>query len=108
MTDAHLIRPVLDKLAEKTADAAKPRAKADKGRLHEFPSHQHEAMAHSHGHSHVIHYRLPGERDEWRHLTTTHEHLHHHAALTHLHAPHEDLGFEHVQEAHDHNHGEHE
>jgi hypothetical protein len=106
MPDAHRIRSVLDKLAEKTADAVKPRAKTEKGKSHEFPSHQHDAIAHSHGHSHVVHYRVPGERDEWRHLTTTHEHLHDHASLTHLHAPHQELGFEHVHEAHHHDHGE--
>jgi hypothetical protein len=66
MADTHRIRPVLDKLTEKAEGAAKPRAKADKGKSHEFPSHQHEAMTHSHGHSHVIHYRVAGERDEWR------------------------------------------
>ena len=41
MADTHRIRPVLDKLTEKAEGAAKPRAKADKGKSHEFPSHQH-------------------------------------------------------------------
>jgi len=54
----------------------------------------------------VVHYGLPGERDEWRHLTTTHEHPRHHAALNHLHAPHEELRLEYVHEAHHHDHGE--
>lgn len=79
-------------------------AKALKGKSHEFAPHDHNAVRHSHGHSHVIHYREPGERDEWKHLTATHDHEHDHATITHLHTAHEELGLEHVHEAHSHDH----
>ena len=78
--------------------------KALKGKGHDFPPHDHEAIRHSHGHSHITHYRKPGERDEWKHLTATHDHEHDHAATTHLHTSHDELGMEHVHEAHVHDH----
>lgn len=81
-----------------------PDDKALKGKGHDFPPHHHEEITHSHGHSHITHYREPGERDEWKHLTATHDHEHDHSAITHLHTPHEELGMEHVHEAHAHNH----
>ena len=56
--------------------------KSLKGKGHDFPPHDHEAIRHSHGHSHITHYRKPGERDEWKHLTATHDHEHDHAAIT--------------------------
>jgi hypothetical protein len=47
--------------------------KSLKGKGHDFPPHDHEAIRHSHEHSHITHYRKPGERDEWKHLTATHD-----------------------------------
>ena len=87
-----------------TNQSADPTSKSLKGRSHEFSPHEHKAVRHSHGHSHVIHYREPGERDEWKHLTSTHDHEHDHAAITHLHTAHEELGLQHVHEAHSHDH----
>jgi hypothetical protein len=104
MEDDHRIKPVLEKLSQTHGAEAARKPKAEKGRAHEFPSHEHVAVAHTHGHSHVIHYRKPGERDEWSHLTTTHEHEHHHPRLVHMHIPHGELQLEHVHEAHRHDH----
>jgi hypothetical protein len=80
------------------------KAGQEKGKAHAFPPHDHDAVTHHHGHSHVVHFREPGERDDWKHLTVTHEHEHTHAAESHLHTPHEDLQVEHVHEAHVHDH----
>ena len=94
--------PLGDHHAVKAAGA---RPKGVKGKGHDFPPHHHDEMVHSHGHSHITHYRVPGERDEWQHLTSTHEHEHNHAEVDHMHKPHDELGIEHVHEAHVHDHG---
>jgi len=91
-------------MKKKAAHIPGMKRKAEKGKSYEFPLHSHDAIEHSHGHSHVTHYRTPGQRDEWKHLTVTHEHEHNHAAVSHLHTPHEELQIEHVHEAHVHDH----
>jgi hypothetical protein len=104
MNDDHKVQPILDRMSQARGADAAAKPKGDKGRSHEFPHHEHQATTHTHGHSHVIHYRQPGERDQWSDLTTTHEHEHSHPRLTHLHIPHEELQLEHVHEAHRHDH----
>ncbi|MFY9615376.1 MAG: hypothetical protein WAT58_08265 [Candidatus Dormiibacterota bacterium] len=106
MQETHRVKRALDKMSHTRGAEAGDKPKAEKGRAQEFPHHEHLELTHVHGHSHVTHYREPGERDEWSHLTTTHEHEHNHPRLTHMHVPHEELQLEHVHEAHHHDHGE--
>src|ERR1700730_6415763 len=63
MKDDHRIQPVLDKLSQARGAEANSKPKSEKGRGQEFPHHEHGAVTHTHGHSHVVHYRKPGERD---------------------------------------------
>jgi hypothetical protein len=45
MEDDHRIKPVLDKLSQTHGAEAARKPKAEKGRAHEFPSHEHDAVA---------------------------------------------------------------
>ena len=65
MKDEHRVKPALEQLSRTRGAETATKPKAEKGRAHEFPHHEHDALTHTHGHSHVIHYRKPGERDEW-------------------------------------------
>ena len=65
--------------------------------------HHHDAVEHSHDHTHVVHYMRHGS--EITHLSSTHEHGHNHPALDHDHDAHEDPDSEHMREAHIHDHG---
>ena len=54
-------------------------------------SHSHEALIHSHAHTHMTHYVHGGRRHDIEHLTSTHSHKHNHVPVEHAHVAHEDV-----------------